>query len=145
MIIGGLVINNGDWKRAQRARVARISAPSRDTDADTGGAAPRFTRRTTDMAAAIADRRGIAPPVRSTSTAIIFDKRGLDRREITDRRQRPTSAEPSSEFVAQAVAREGMLLDLRPDPSETRQARDAYKATGDDNSLALPERFNFKV
>lgn len=145
MSIGGLVIENKNLHQARQARIARISAASRETTPDTAGDAPGFARRSSDAATAVADRRGIAPAVRSASTAIVFDKRGLDRREVTDRRKSSISVKPSAEFVAQAVAREGMLLDLRPDPSETRQARETYKTTAADNSPASPDGVNLKV
>ncbi len=121
-----------------------VSSASRDL-------APRTeitdrTRRATDRAdAETADRRGIAPAERSRSTVIVYDGRAVDRRQIGDRRKMTACAEPSSEFVTQVVAHEHMLLDLRPDPIETRQAQTAYRDDQDGSDDARTRQIDLSI
>lgn len=145
MIIGGLVTNNGDQQRTHQARVALIGAASRGSATTSDDDASRFARRATDTAVKTGERRGIEPAVRSASTMIVFDQRGLDRRVVVDRRQAPVKVKPSSEFVAQAMAHEGMLLDLRPDPQQTRQAGAVYRETSQDDAATPSEGYDFEV
>ena len=141
MIIGELVTK----QRTHQARVALIAAASRGSTTTSDDDASRFARRATDAAVKTAERRGVEPAVRSASTMIVFDQRGLDRRQVVDRRQSSVKAEPSSEFVAQAMAHEGMLLDLRPDPQQTRQAGAVYRETNRGDAATPFEGYDFEV
>jgi len=146
MNIGGLVVDNSNRQKAKLLRIAPVAAATRDPAGNAHDDAQRFLRRSDDAApAASSDRRGVVPEVRSKSTMIIYDKRAVDRREIADRRARQILAAPLSEFVAQAVAREGMLLDLRPDRFETRRARSAYGNEPADEQTPVTKRIDFTV
>jgi len=146
MIIGSSVVDTSHRHRARLARIASVAATTRDPAGNAGDETPLLKRRSADAAVeAPTDRRGVVPEVRSKSTQIIYDKRAVDRREITDRRRKLILSEPPSGFVAQAVAREGMLLDLRPDPLETRRARTAYEGDAADEPVHTIKRVDFTV
>ena len=146
MIIGGLVVDNPYRQKSRAVGIAPAASVNRECEGSRGDDAPQLNRRSGDIATeSLSERRGITPKVRSKSTQIIFDQRAVDRREISDRRKKPVSSEPSSEFVAQVVAREGMLLDLRPDPLETRRARTAYEMDQADRPTLAPKRVDFRT
>lgn len=128
MKIDGSVGTIQIWQKARKARADRESPATRESVSPIENGAQDLNRRATDQAESMTgERRGIEPTVRSRSTVIVYDGRSVDRRQTRDRRQRSVMPEPSSEFVTQVVARELMLLDLRPDPIETREARAAYR------------------
>ena len=146
MIIGGLVVDNPNRHRARLLRISEAAATARDSREQADSDGPRMDRRAADTGVqAPSDRRGIVPEVRAKSTQIIFDQRAVDRREIADRRRKQILAKPLTGFVAQAVAREGMLLDLRPDPQETRRAQSAYGNDASDEPDHTIKRVDFTV